>query len=115
MSIWLAAIMLLLQTPADLAGAYRTEQMETEAALELNGDGTFRYQLDYGAVSEAAQGHWTLADGSIELTSDPLAVELQLEIERSDAAFDGQHLSIEDGALVMRRHDTLFTFYREDP
>lgn len=115
MSIWLAALMLLLQTPANLAGTYRTGQIETAAALELNADGTFRYQLDYGAVSEAAEGHWTLADGSIALTSKPLAVELLLEIERSDAAFDGQPLSIEDRALVMHRHDSLFTFHREDP
>ena len=115
MITWLGALMLLLQSAADLAGEYRTAQIETAAALELNADGTFRYRLDYGAVSEAAQGRWTLADGSIELNSDPLAVELLLEIERSDAGFDGEALAVEDGALVLHRHDTLFTFYREEP
>lgn len=51
----------------------------------------------------------------IELNSDPLAVEILLEIERSDAGFDGEALAVEDGALVLHRHDTLFTFYREEP
>ena len=33
--------------------------MEVGAALELQKNGHFRYQLDYGAVSEHAEGDWT--------------------------------------------------------
>ena len=112
---WLAALALVLQSPPELAGLYRTQQMEVGAALELKDDGTFRYSLDYGAVSEAAEGHWTAAHGVVMLTSDPLAIDLMREIERSDAAFADEPLMVEDGALVLQRHDTIFTFYRDEP
>ena len=111
---WFVALALLMQAPQDLAGVYHTQQMEAGAALELKGDGTFRYSLDYGAVSEAAEGHWTAADGVVTLTSDPLGLDLMREIERSDAAFADEPLAIEDGALVLQRYNTLFTFYRDD-
>jgi hypothetical protein len=110
-----AALTLFLQSPQDLNGLYRTQQMEVGAALELNADGTFQYSLDYGAVSEAAEGHWTAADGIVQLTSDPLPLELMREIERSDAAFDDEALAIDDGALVLQRHDTIFIFHRDEP
>lgn len=115
MIAWLAAVLLAAQDPTALAGTYQTRQMEVGATLELKADGTFRYMLDYGAVSEAAEGHWTASAGVLELDSDPLAMELMVEIERSDAGFDDEPLAIEDGALVMQRHDTLFTFYRDEP
>ena len=115
MIAWLAAAMLAAQEPADLAGTYQTQQMEVGAILELNADGTFRYMLDYGAVSEAAEGHWTASDGVIHLDSDPLAMELMTQIERSDAAFADEKLAIDEGSLVMQRYDTIFTFYRREP
>jgi hypothetical protein len=114
MSAWLAALALLLQSPQELSGYYRTQQMEVGAALELKADGTFRYSLDYGAVSEAAEGHWTATDGIVRLDSDPLSFDLMREIERSDAGFNDEELAVEDGALVMQRHDTIFTFYRDE-
>ena len=112
---WAAALALFLQSPADLAGSYHSQQMEVGAALELKADGTFRYSLDYGAVSEAAEGRWSASDGVVLLTSDPLSFDLMREIERSDAAFEDEVLAIEDGALVLQRFDTLFTFYRDEP
>ena len=115
MSAWLAVLALLLQSPQDLSGFYRTQQIEVGAVLELNADGTFRYSLEYGAVSEAAEGHWSAAHGIVRLDSDPLSFDLMREIERSDAGFDGEELALEDGALVLQRHDTTFTFYREQP
>lgn len=115
MIAWLAAMLLMAQAPAELAGTYQTQQMEVGATLELKADGTFRYMLDYGAVSEAAEGRWTAADGAIRLESDPLAMELMTQIERSDAEFDDAMVAIEDGALVLHRHETVFTFYREEP
>jgi hypothetical protein len=111
----LAALALLVQSPEDLSGLYRTQQMEVGAALELNADGTFQYSLDYGAVSEAAEGHWATADGIIRLTSDPLSPDLMREIERSDAGFVDEALAFDDGALVLQRHDTFFIFHRDEP
>ena len=110
----LASLAMLVQAPADLAGLYRTQQIEVGAALLLKSDGTFQYSLDYGAVSEASEGQWTAADGVVRLTSDPLAIDLMREIERSDAAFADEPLTVEDGALVLQRHDTVFTFHREE-
>ena len=52
----LAAVALLLAPAAALAGLYQSRQMEVGAALELQKNGHFRYQLDYGAVSEHAEG-----------------------------------------------------------
>jgi hypothetical protein len=115
MNAVLAALALLLQSAQDLSGLYRTQQMEVGAALELNADGTFQYSLDYGAVSEAARGHWAATDGIVRLTSDPLPPGLMLEIERNDAGFDGETLAIDDGALVLQRHDTIFVFHRDEP
>ena len=118
MIAWLTAFLLALAPapPAEpLVGTYATQQMEVGARLELNGDGTFRYMLDYGAVSEAAEGHWTADKSVVHLTSDPLAMSLLTEIERSDAAFEDEQLAVDDGALVMRRHETIFTFYRDEP
>jgi hypothetical protein len=115
MIAWLAAALLMAQAPAELAGTYQTQQMEVGATLELKADGTFQYILDYGAVSEAAEGRWTAKDGAIRLDSDPLAMELMTQVERSDAAFDDEELAIQDGALVMQRHEAVFTFYREEP
>ena len=47
-------LLLLLGAPASMAGLYQAQQMEVGAALELQKNGHFRYQLDYGAVSESA-------------------------------------------------------------
>jgi hypothetical protein len=119
MIAWLAAVLLAVApAPAPvsgLAGNYRTHQMEVGAQLELNDDGTFRYMLDYGNVSEASEGHWTAAKGVVHLNSDPLAKELLMEIERSDAAFKDEQLLLDDGALMMRRHETIFKFSRDEP
>ena len=54
------------------AGFYAAHQMEIGAALELSTDGTFRYQFDYGAVSESAAGRWTSDGRVVELTSVPM-------------------------------------------
>ncbi len=115
MIAWLAALLMAVLDPGALAGTYQTRQMEVGAMLELKADGTFRYMLDYGAVSEAAEGRWTAREDGIHLDSDPLAMELMAEIERSDAAFKDERLASNDGALIMQRHDTLFTFYRDEP
>jgi hypothetical protein len=113
MIVWFAALALLIQSQAELAGLYRTQQIEVGAALVLNADGTFTNSLDYGAVSEAAQGSWALEDGLFRLNSDPMAVSLLREVERSDAAFEDEPLAIDDGTLVLQRYDTIFAFHRD--
>jgi hypothetical protein len=117
MIAWLATL-LLVSAPAaadKLPGTYQTHQMETAAMLELKPDGGFRYMLDYGAVSEAGEGRWTVSPDGVVLNSKPMPMELLREIERSDAAFDEEPLMLENGSLVMQRHDTLFTFQRDEP
>ena len=114
MSAWLAMLAMAMQAPAELSGLYRTHQIEVGAALELKADGTFLYSLDYGAVSEAAEGHWTARDGTVRLTSDPLAMDLMRDIERSDAAFQDEPLAVEGSELILQRWDTIFAFSKED-
>lgn len=58
--------------PADVAGLYLIGQMEMAGGLELGRDGRFRYALDYGAVSETAEGHWVIEGSTVRLTSDPM-------------------------------------------
>jgi hypothetical protein len=120
MIAWLAAILLALAPaaappPGKLSGTYQTRQMEVGAMLELKTDGSFRYMLDYGSVSEAAEGSWSTSPEGVVLNSKPMPIELLREIERSDAAFDEEPLILEDGTLVMQRYDTIFTFYRNEP
>ena len=55
--------LLAAAAPSAVAGTYQAQQMEVGAALELEKNGHFRYQLDYGAVSEHAEGDWTF-DGN---------------------------------------------------
>lgn len=111
----LAALALVLQSPQGLSGLYRTQQMEVGAALDLRADGTFHYSLDYGAVSEIAKGQWAATGDVVRLTSDPLPPGLLIEFERSDAGFDDEPLAVDDGALILQRHDTIFIFHRDEP
>jgi hypothetical protein len=76
--------------PADLAGLYVTRQMEMAGALELRADGRFRYQFDYGAVSESAEGKWVRRGEAIELTSDPMPKAPDFALVRDDAAPPGE-------------------------
>lgn len=109
----LAALVLAAHAPNDLAGDYLTHQMEVGAELLLKDDGTFLYSLDYGAVSEAAQGRWSVKDGAVRLQSNPLTIERMREIERSDAKFQNERLPIDKGDLLLQRWDTVFKFSRD--
>ena len=72
------------------AGLYQAHQMEVGAALELRKDGHFRYQLDYGAVSEQAEGDWTFDGKMVRLTSGPMPKEPSFELVRDDPAPSGE-------------------------
>jgi hypothetical protein len=59
-------------TKAMLAGFYRTQQMEIAGPLELQRNGHFRYELEYGAVSEQGEGVWAFDGKTVRLTSSPM-------------------------------------------
>ncbi len=85
-----AAGALLLAPVMALAGLYQAQQMEFGAALELKANGTFRYQLDYGAVSEHAEGRWTSEGGIVRLTTQPRPVSPKFELIHDDPAPPGE-------------------------
>lgn len=79
-----AATVLLLAPAAAVAGFYQAQQMEVGAALELQKNGHFRYQLDYGAVSERAEGDWSFDGKSVRLTTRPAPKQPSFELVRDD-------------------------------
>lgn len=85
-----AAALMAAAAPAPIAGVYQTHQMEVGAALELRKDGRFHYQLDYGAVSEHAEGDWTSDGKTVRLTSNPMPKEPGFELVRDDPAPAGE-------------------------
>jgi hypothetical protein len=64
--------------------------MEMGGALELQKNGHFRYQLDYGAVSETAEGDWALDGDAVRLTTNPMPEQPDFIVERDDPAPAGQ-------------------------
>jgi hypothetical protein len=85
-----AALALLLAPAPTIAGLYQSQQMEVGAALELQKNGHFRYQLDYGAVSEHAEGDWSFDGKAVFLTTKPAPKQPSLELVRDDPAPAGQ-------------------------
>ena len=103
----LAFLAAALADPAGFAGFYRSHQMEIGAALELQPDGRFRYQLDYGAVSEGAEGRWTAKDGVVLLTSSHFVGAWHQRI------FKDEPLVASGTTLELHRYDTVIRFQRE--
>lgn len=104
----IAALLLAATDVAPVTGFYRSSQMEIGAALELEPDGHFMYQLDYGAVSEAAEGTWS---------SDGIAVYLtatRMEGAYKTHNFSSEPLKIDGDRLLLNRYDTVIRFERED-
>jgi hypothetical protein len=85
-----APAILLVAPAAAVAGLYQSQQMEVGAALELQKNGHFRYQLDYGAVSEVAQGDWTFDGKIVRLTTRPRPNMPSFELVRDDPAPQGE-------------------------
>jgi hypothetical protein len=84
------ALVALAPVPATLPGIYRSQQIEVGAGLELKEDGRFRYALDYGAVSELAEGKWTSDGKTVRLTSVPMPKAPGFEIVKDDPAPPGE-------------------------
>src|SRR4051812_24722681 len=87
----LLTLMLAAAAPAaSIAGLYQAHQMEVGAALELKKNGHFRYQLDYGAVSEEAEGDWTFDGKIVRLSTLPRPTPPTFEVVRDDPAPAGE-------------------------
>jgi hypothetical protein len=104
----IAALLLAAVEPPRVSGFYRSSQMEIGAALELDDDGHFQYQLDYGAVSEAAEGNWSSEGTTIYLT----ATKMEGAYKRPN--FNREPLKIEGDRLLLSRYDTVIRFEREE-
>src|SRR3954451_22959197 len=86
----LLALFIAAAAPAPFAGLYQAHQIEIGAALELQPNGHFRYQLDYGAVSEHAEGDWTFEGTDLRLTTRPSPRLPAFELVRDDPAPVGE-------------------------
>ena len=108
MGILIAALLLAATDAPPVTGFYRSNQMEVGAALELDPDGRFMYQLDYGAVSEAAEGTWSSDGTTVYLTAT------RMEGAYKTHKFASEPLKIEGDRLLLGRYDTVIRFERED-
>ena len=106
--MFLAAVMLAMAGAPAMSGFYTTPQMEVGAALQLDEDGKFQYQLDYGAVSEAAEGNWSSDGTTVYLTAT------RMQGAYNTHNFNREPLKIEGGRLLLNRYDTVIRFERED-
>ena len=103
----IAALLLAAADVSPVTGFYRSNQIEVGAALELDDDGRFMYQLDYGAVSEAAEGNWSSDGKTVFLT----ATRMEGAYKTHD--FNREPLKIEGDRLLLSRYDTVIRFERE--
>ncbi len=104
----IAALLLAAADAPPVSGFYRSNQMEVGAALQLDDDHHFQYQLDYGAVSEGAEGSWSSDGTNVYLT----ATRMQGAYKTSN--FNRQPLKIEGDRLLLNRYDTVIRFEREE-
>jgi hypothetical protein len=103
----LAFLAAMIADPASPAGFYQSATPEVGAAIELESDGTFLYALDYGAVSETAEGTWTLDGNTVLITATKAEGAWKgAKIERTPLAIDGN-------SLVLQRYDRTIRFNRE--
>lgn len=107
MGFLIAALLLAATDAPSVTGFYRSNQMEVGAALELDPDGRFMYQLDYGAVSEAAEGTWTSDGATVFLTAT------RMEGAYKARRFVSEPLKIDGDRLLLGRYDTVIRFERE--
>jgi hypothetical protein len=85
-----AALLIAVAAPPPAAGLYQAQQIEVGAALEFKKDGHFRYQLDYGAASDEAEGDWTFDGKIVCLTTRPMPKLPSFELVRDDPAPKGE-------------------------
>ena len=93
------------ETPAGFAGLYEINQMEMAGGLELHPDGRFRYGFDYGAVSEVSEGNWTVEDGKVVLTTDPMPPPGECDRGYATACFIRTQLTQDRENWILYRWD----------
>ena len=98
----------LLLALADLTGFYASSQHEVAAAIELEADGKFDYSLEYGAVSEYAEGTWIREGGVIYLTST------KMQGAYKQSAFIREPLKLDGNSLLLHRYDMTIRFNQDD-
>ena len=104
----IAALLLAAADAPPVSGFYRSNQMEVGAALQLDDDHRFQYQLDYGAVSESAEGNWSSDGTTVYLTAT------KMDGAYKTSSFNRQPLKIEGDRLLLYRYDTVIRFEREE-
>ena len=104
----LASLLLAMADLSAQSGFYMAHQIEVGAALQLDEDGKFQYQLDYGAVSEAAEGNWSSDGTTVYLTATKMQGAYKV------GNFNREPLKIEGDRLLLSRYDTVIRFERED-
>lgn len=97
------------QHPASLVGVYDGGQIEIASGLELTKDGKFRYALSYGALDEAAAGTWSAAGNTVTLN----ILQYESNDPGSDGKFGASVLTMEDGELILPRHDRVLRFRKQ--
>ena len=93
---------------SDVTGFYASSQREMAAAIELEADGKFDYSVEYGAVSEYAEGNWVEEGGTIYLTST------RMQGAYKQPAFTREPLRLDGNALLLHRCDMTIRFNRDD-
>lgn len=101
------AMLLAVADPAALPGFYIGNQMEMATAIELEPDGTFAYALDYGAVSEFAEGRWKLEGERIVLTV------LKSQGTEHGPPLASTPLTVDGDVLTFNRYDRTIRYKRE--
>lgn len=96
-----------------LAATYSVRRMEMGGGIMLRRDGSFLYELAYGALDEIAQGHWTCNEAAVILTTDaidaPRFVTLGIGLAARGALH--VHLKLPDGlsqqffSVLIRKSD----------
>ncbi|HEU0309871.1 MAG TPA: hypothetical protein VFR36_01445 [Sphingomicrobium sp.] len=104
----LASLLLAMADATAISGFYMAHQIEVGAALQLDDDGKFQYQLDYGAVSEAAEGNWSIEGDFLFLTAT------RMEGAYKTHNFNREPLKIDGDRLLLNRYDTVIRFEREE-
>lgn len=108
MGLFSALFLLVMAEAPAQAGFYMSNQMEVGAALQLDEDGKFQYQLDYGAVTETAEGNWSVDGNTLYLTATRMAGAYKAR------NFDREPLKIQGDQLLLNRYDTVIRFEREE-
>jgi hypothetical protein len=72
--------------PASMVGVYQIRTMEVGGGLQLQKNGHFRYELEYGALDEMAEGNWAVKDGNVLLTTSPMPKQPTFDLVSDQAA-----------------------------